>query len=226
MMTADNFSVIMPVYNGEKYIREAIESVLSQSLPGKAELIVIDDGSTDDSLSIAKSMGAVTLSQEHKHAAAARNLGIRNASREWIFFLDADDVLKEDAFSGYAGILSENSDTTGVLSKIMDFISPELTDDQKSLLIARNEPYSGPIAGATLIKKDVFETVGLFNESLSSGEGIDWLMRYRSSGLKYINADFVSAGRRLHMTNTGRVSKADERKNIAAILRQMRKNAK
>ncbi len=102
-MAADNFlvSVVIPAYNSGLYIREAIDSVLNQTF-SHLEIIVIDDGSTDDTLSIAKSFKderVQVLTQVNAGACAARNTGLRYAKGDFIQYLDADDVLDENKIS-------------------------------------------------------------------------------------------------------------------------------
>src|SRR5262249_51348475 len=85
-------SVIIPVYNASLYLREAVDSVLSQTLRPR-QIILVDDGSTDDSLEIARSYGrAVTIiTQANGNTAAARNRGLAEANQPVIAFLDNDD---------------------------------------------------------------------------------------------------------------------------------------
>lgn len=87
-------SVVIPSYNQSKTLPEAIESVLDQSI--NCELIVVDDGSTDNSLEIARSYPIKVISQVNKGLASARNTGIMNALGDYILFLDADDLLLPD----------------------------------------------------------------------------------------------------------------------------------
>ena len=92
-------SIIIPLYNKEQTIRQSIESVLSQSFRN-IELIVVDDGSTDKSVSVAESIDDSRLKlikQENAGPSAARNTGLRCARGEWVVFLDADDELCDDA---------------------------------------------------------------------------------------------------------------------------------
>jgi len=86
-------SVVIPVYNGSKYLPDALASVVNQTLK-PYEIIVVDDGSTDGSADIAKAFGEkiIVLSQANRGESAARNVGINAASGDWIAFLDADDV--------------------------------------------------------------------------------------------------------------------------------------
>jgi glycosyltransferase involved in cell wall biosynthesis len=88
-------TVVTPCYNGSPFLRETLESVLGQTYPVK-EIIVIDDGSTDDSAAIAESFGPPVrvIRQENQGESVARNRGIEEAHGDWIAFLDADDLWK------------------------------------------------------------------------------------------------------------------------------------
>ncbi|HVX00467.1 MAG TPA: glycosyltransferase family A protein [Candidatus Babeliaceae bacterium] len=86
------FTVIIPCYQQAEYLAEAIESALQQTMP--AEIIVINDGSTDNTNDIAKRYPVTLISQVNKGLAAARNTGIMNAHGEYILPLDADDILE------------------------------------------------------------------------------------------------------------------------------------
>lgn len=88
-------SIIIPVFNAEKYIAETLKSALNQTWPNK-EIIVVNDGSTDNSLAIAESFkqaGVQLITQTKKGASAARNAGLKKAQGEYIQFLDADDII-------------------------------------------------------------------------------------------------------------------------------------
>jgi len=92
-------SIIIPLYNQKEYISDCIESVLSQTIP-PLEIIVVDDGSTDGSGLIAegyKEQGIKVIHQVNKGLAPARNTGIMNSHGDYIFFLDSDDMLEENA---------------------------------------------------------------------------------------------------------------------------------
>lgn len=92
-------SIIIPSYNQQEYLSDAIESCLNQTVKNIVEIIVIDDGSTDDSLEIAKKYPVKVISQVNKGLASARNTGIMNAHADWVLPLDADDILLENAVS-------------------------------------------------------------------------------------------------------------------------------
>src|SRR5262245_20840904 len=92
-MTESLISCIVPVFNGERYLGEAIESILKQSYR-PIEIIIADDGSTDDTVTVAARYGTQIryLRQSNAGPAAARNLGLSVAAGEFVAFLDADDI--------------------------------------------------------------------------------------------------------------------------------------
>lgn len=105
-------SVIVPVYNKEKYLRRCLDSVLAQQ-HGRLELILVDDGSTDESLLICREYAAQdkrvrVIEKENGGASSARNLGIAEAVGEYIGFVDADDWIEPDMYSSLCAYLSEN----------------------------------------------------------------------------------------------------------------------
>ena len=120
-------SVIIPVYNAEKYIARCLESVLSQQ--GVQEIIVVNDGSTDDTLKIVekyvkKNSKIKLINQKNQGVSIARNKGIENSKSKYITFIDADDWLEQDAFEkAYDIILKDDSDV--VLSGFFDVYDRE-----------------------------------------------------------------------------------------------------
>lgn len=98
----EKISVIMPVYNTEKYLEESVRSIMGQTYRN-LEIICVDDGSTDGSAQILERLAGeddriVVISQENTGQGAARNAGLKAATAEWISFIDSDDTLREDAY--------------------------------------------------------------------------------------------------------------------------------
>ena len=115
-------SIIIPLYNSEKYISETIHSALNQTWSNK-EIIIVDDGSTDDSLKIAKDFAAtnaeiVLLQQPNKGASAARNAGLKKAHGDYIQFLDSDDLLSPSKIEKQVIQLCENTNHLSICSNI------------------------------------------------------------------------------------------------------------
>ena len=108
-MSHPSVSVVIPMYNDAEVVSEALDSVFAQTHQ-PSEIIVIDDGSSDDSASVVSGLGRdlTLLKQKNAGPAAARNAGINAASSEWIAFLDADDVWLEDRLASQLSVLTEN----------------------------------------------------------------------------------------------------------------------
>jgi glycosyltransferase involved in cell wall biosynthesis len=119
-------SIIIPVYNSEKYLADCIRSAIAQTWANK-EIIIVNDGSTDNSLQIAKSFAGDTVkifTQENKGAAIARNKGLAEAKGDYVQFLDADDYLSKDKIEGQ--VITLNGSTTHIsLCKTMFFYDGE-----------------------------------------------------------------------------------------------------
>lgn len=104
-MTAKKLSIIIPMYNAEKYIGNCLESILNQNLdPAQYEIIIINDGSTDKSIQIVNEYAIsndniIILSQSNSGQSSARNNGISKATGDFLFFIDADDFLIPDSLS-------------------------------------------------------------------------------------------------------------------------------
>lgn len=217
-------SVIMPAWNAEAYIEEAIRSVRTDT-PERVQIIVVDDGSDDATSRIAQEFGCQVFRKGRGGAASARNLGLTHANGEMILFLDADDRLTEGAVDRLLSPMQEDSSVCAVFAKAVDFISPELGDEEAARLRPRTEPYEGILPGCSLIRRKVFDTIGAFDSSLNSGETVEWMMKLRASGLPFMKIEDVTLERRLHLNNTGRRKPEEELKNYAAIIRRRMKKA-
>ena len=215
----ESLSVIIPAYQAEKYITQAVASVRAQNWPGQVQILVIDDGSRDNTAAAAQALGVQVLRKTQGGAASARNEGLKLATGQLILLLDADDVLTEGALAAMADAMAENG-TDAVFAMAEDFISDELTDAQKAELRPRTAPYSGVLPGCSLIKRQVFETGGLFDDTMKSGETVAWLLKLRDAGIKSVQLPTVTLKRRLHLTNTGRTQQKQEMANYAALLRK------
>ncbi len=214
-------SVIIPVYNTEKYLGEAIESVLKQTL-NPLEIIVVDDDSQDNSLQVAESFGKAIVIEKHsenKGIGASRNTGISRAKGKYLAFLDADDLWVENKLEKQVAFMKENPATNIILGNVRQFISPELPDEHKNKLKGEMENMPGFVAGTMLISVDNFNKVGMFNEKLQLGEFVDWFGRARDLGLKHKLMNEIVLWRRIHTTNVG-ITKRRHLNDYTAILRE------
>jgi glycosyltransferase involved in cell wall biosynthesis len=211
-------SVIIPVYNGERYIAEAIESVLSQECP-PIEIIVVNDGSTDRTEEVLRSYPKVQYLYQHRlGASSARNRGIRSSSREFLAFLDADDLWTHDKLRTQTALFRTDPDLDMVFGHVEQFYSPELEESLRGKVQFAPGSMPGYVPGAMLVKKTSFLKVGFFNEEFKIGEFIDWYTRALDYGLKSHLAPGVLLKRRIHDSNTG-IKERDSRKDYLRVLK-------
>ena len=199
---ADLISVIIPVYNAERYLAEAIESVLAQTRP-PAEIIIVDDGSTDESPRIARGFAKPVLyhAQSHAGAGAARNLGVALAKGEWLAFLDADDLWLPDKLASQMALLKSEPDLEMVFGGVEQFISPDLDETQCARLRIMITTGKGRHVGTMLIRRVAFEKAGHFSTALRVGEFIAWYAQAEEMGLKHGIVNEIVMRRRIHINN-------------------------
>jgi glycosyltransferase involved in cell wall biosynthesis len=212
-------SIIIPVYNYEKYLAEAIESVLAQTYQ-PIEIIVLDDGSTDRSAQTAKCFSPPVqyFYQPHGGAGAARNLGAGFAQGDYIAFLDADDLWLENKLTLQMAVFQSNPDADMVFGHVEQFISPELDEKQKSIIDCPAENMPGYLAGAMVIKKSSFTHAGSFETNWQIGEFVQWYIKVKEKGLKSFMLPEVVLKRRLHTDNMG-IRARDSRIDYVRILK-------
>lgn len=192
-------SVVIPAYNYAHYLPFAIESALIQTYK-PIEVIVVDDGSTDNTQQVVANYGKKVkyVYQQNAGLSAARNTGILSATYDYLVFLDADDVLEpvmiESAMDkffelspdyGIVACLSKYIDSNGNLIKHADFYfhpQGEITAHD-ILLMTRFAPSS------VVVKKEVFQVCGFFDTSLKSSEDRDMWIRAASKFKIYLSGE-------------------------------------
>lgn len=201
-------SVIIPVYNCERYLAEAIESALQQTYR-PVEVIVIDDGSTDGSAVVAQTFGAAVryCYQPHSGIGAALNHGVFQAKGEFLAFLDADDLWVRDKLERQMAALGANSRPALVFGHVQQFVSPDLDADVARRLRCPPELMPGYMISALLVRKDTFDLVGTFETRWLAGEFLDWCLRATDLGIRTVMLPDLVLRRRLHRTNHGIVER-------------------
>ena len=212
-------SVIIPVYNGEKYLRESIESIFSQTYTS-LELIVVDDGSTDQSRLIANSYPGIRyIFQNNAGHASARNRGIQTARGHYLSFLDADDLWLPEKLALQMAAFDAVPDLEFVTGHVKQFVSPEIDTDIESMPTISSRLFAGYSPTAILIRRSVFEKVGLFHEGLHVGEAISWFARVKEFNLKSKVLPDLVAMRRIHGSNHSTRFKREKNRAILQILK-------
>jgi glycosyltransferase involved in cell wall biosynthesis len=204
VMTYANISVVIPVHNGELHLVEAVESALRQTLAPRT-IIVVDDGSEDETPAVAARFGDKIqyLRRQHNGAASARNAGALRVETEHISFLDSDDIWTPDKLENQCVALRAAKATTMIFGHLIQFASPELRTEEVARLMFNASPMPALSACALLMRTVDFHAVGLFDESLSTGEFIEWYARAQAAGLATVVLPEVVLRRRLHRGNHG-----------------------
>jgi glycosyltransferase involved in cell wall biosynthesis len=204
MEDAPLISVIVPVYNCEHYLSEAIESILAQSYH-PMEVIVVDDGSTDGTAGVAQQyLPRVRYCyQANEGTGAARNQGIELASGEFLAFLDADDIWFEEKLMRQMAVFQADAQVDLVFGHVKQFYSPELDERIKQEARFHAEVMPAHLPCAMLAKRESFLKVGMFDTSWQVGQDVDWYMRAREQQLKAVMLPDLVYKRRLHATNKG-----------------------
>jgi glycosyltransferase involved in cell wall biosynthesis len=198
----DLISILIAVRDGANYLREAIESALGQ-LGANVEVVVVDDGSTDDSVALAESFGDSVrlLRQEPLGIGPARNAAVAASKGAFLAFLDADDRFRPHKSASQLHALLRDPDLEAVFGSMQQFISPDTPQQAETVRIPSEV---APVATPTtmLIRRDAFHRVGPF-ASIPIAVSIDWMLRAREAQLRSVTLDDVVYERRIHGTNVG-----------------------
>jgi glycosyltransferase involved in cell wall biosynthesis len=200
-MREPRLSVIIPVFNGEAYLADAIGSVRSQAHPD-LEIIVVDDGSTDGTARISRGLGDIRwLFQDNRGPAAARNRGLEAAGADIVAFLDADDLWSPVKLRVQVPRLLDDPRLDSVSGHVQ-CVKPDGPPGIGGRFVSVGAPRLLPLFGSMVARRRAFERVGQLDESLRLGEDVDWFMRAREYGLRTAVVAEVVLYYRLHGGNT------------------------
>ena len=195
-------SIVIPVFNGERFIGEAIESVLAQTYE-PIELIVVDDESTDGSAQVADAYEGVTVIRHRPNGgpAVARNRGIAVAKGACIGILDADDMMKPKRIEKQVAAVEGGSDFVLTLEELL--VEPGV--EMPEFFTARRAPISDRddlwLTSSVLVTREAIERLGPYDESLRYGEDVDFVLRAFDAALKIEMLDEKLTIRRFHGGN-------------------------
>ncbi|MCF6342538.1 MAG: glycosyltransferase [Bacteroidales bacterium] len=192
-------SIIIPVFNGEQFIREAVENILDQNYPA-IEIIIVDDGSTDNSKKVIDELPVDVryFHQPNAGPASARNRGIRDVSGDYVAFLDVDDLWPEKNLELLMTRLQQNPG----LDIVRGYAQLVIVEANGQAIYTGNPQESFPdYIGAGLYRKSVFSTVGLFDPELRFGEDSDWFNRAKEMNTNIKRLDEVTLYVRRHDKN-------------------------
>lgn len=199
-------SVIIPVYNGARFIKAALRSIQQQQ-HDMLEIIVVDDGSTDETAAAVAQSGIETryVFQQNRGAQHARNVGLQLARGELITFLDADDMWAAPKLRTQLALMPGYDVVVGY--------SRLLTKDKRPFLFLN--------LAAGLFRREAFNTIGGFAATLDTADDLDWFFRVRESDLRlFVHNDIVLYHRR-HADN---MTKCKAQQNQRELLQMLHKS--
>ena len=218
-MRSHAVSVILPVFNGARYLAEALRSVLGQTEP-PGEVLVVDDGSTDGSSEVARGFGPVVtcIMQSHAGLSSALNRGIERARGTLLAFLDSDDLWTERKLSRQLDVLAADERLDAVFAHFEQFVSPELDTAAAPDIPEGGRWLPGWLLGCMVIRTEAFHRVGSFDPQWRIGSFVDWYLRAQDAGLRATMLTDIFMHRRLHTDNMG-TREREFRRDYARILK-------
>jgi glycosyltransferase involved in cell wall biosynthesis len=215
-------SVVIPVFNGARFLAEAIDSVLAQTYPN-VEIVVVDDGSTDRTPQIIASYPAVrVLRQENAGQAAARNRGIAAATGEYVAFLDADDVMLPERLERQVAYLGERPQHACVLGRQRIAVEPGVEPPEWVGMAGENSEASDLVQPmSALVRRSALERIGPFDSSFRYSEDVDWLFRAQDGDVGVGILDDVVVVRRIHGANLTYDAESCQREAVQALKRRI-----
>ncbi|WP_278620136.1 glycosyltransferase family 2 protein [Ectopseudomonas oleovorans] len=199
-------SVVIPMYNSRDTIVPCVQSVIDQTYKGLITIVVVNDGSKDDSLAVLETAFKelpdnrvlTILNKENGGVSSARNMGINAAQTEWVAFLDSDDIWFPEKLEKQLKIISENSSIFFIGCNRNGEVYPFFGKKDKELfsLSAKEILIKWyPQTSTVIVKRDFLIRVGLYNELQSHGEDCNlWLRLLKITPLWLLNQDLVLTG--------------------------------
>src|SRR4051794_11092915 len=169
-------AVVVPVHDGARFLPDALQSVADQGLD--LEVVVVGDGSADESAEIARDLGAFCIGQPNEGPAAARNAGIAASTAPLLVFLDVDDLIPPGAVATQLAYMADHPKTEVAIGRqqydVLDGVA--LPDWAVADKVGEPDETSRPNLFASIFRRSIFDRVGGFDPSFRLSEDVDWLM--------------------------------------------------
>lgn len=195
-------SVILPVYNGEEYLQETLDSIRAQNYDN-IELIVVNDGSTDRSMDILNAENPdVLIEIDNQGAAKARNIALQKVTGEFICFIDQDDLWHVDKTTFQVEAMISNPDHMYGICFQKFFLKEgdPLPGWCKQEWL--DKPQEGLLPSALMVRSKLLESFNLIDESMPMTSDVDMFFRLRDKAIPHFNLKQPLVMRRVHKFNT------------------------
>lgn len=217
--TARDVTAVIPARNAGATIGETLDAIARQN-GGAPAVIVVDDGSSDDTAEVAARAGAVVIRTDGRGPGAARNRGIETVTTTIVAFCDADDVWAADRLRRDLSAFDDDPGLDVLLGKThFDADDPALlapyrfeSDDDSAVI---------PHFGAATMRTDVFRRVGAIDESLANYEDYEWFFRARDLGARMVTHDRIVQSRRIHTGSTSQLDPPQPADLLAVMQRSV-----
>jgi glycosyltransferase involved in cell wall biosynthesis len=201
-MNTPAVSIIVAVKDSARFLAQALDSIAAQHCD-EYEVLVVDGGSTDDSLAIARRYEHVRcLQQSGRGFTNAWNSGIEASAAEFIAFLDSDDYWAPDKLAPQLALLRAHPDAAYAFGRVRFFLEPGCALPAGFRPDILEGSHAVPSCGAMLVRRSAIDRVGLLDEGLRIASDIAWLARLRDCGASAA-LDRVLLHKRLHAANLG-----------------------
>jgi glycosyltransferase involved in cell wall biosynthesis len=220
-MSGPLVSCVVPTYNGEVYLAEALDSIFAQTHQA-LQVIVADDGSTDGTLQIAARYGprVRVVSQPNAGPAAARNLGVRASTAEFLAFLDQDDVWHPEKLARQLGRFQARPELEVSVAHVQRFWTEELPGQAEQYRGHRvSAALPGYITGTFLVRRRVFDVVGPFDAAVRFADSMEWFLRAVERGVVSELLPDVLLRHRMHGRNLSQREGEGSRDEFLRVLK-------
>lgn len=216
-------SVILPVRNGADLIHEALMSVEAALQEVEHEIIIIDDGSSDNLKSVLATWQnrIIYVSQNPSGVSVARNKGLQQARGQYVAFIDADDIWSLNHFTFLLETLKKNKSHI-ILGYTQRF---EVNTNNKKREVKKNlgSPFLFPSLGAGLFKKSVFDKVGVLEPMYELHEDIDWYLRVIEEEIKLVVVPEVVLYYRIHAKNSTKSWQPTDKRILQVLAKSLKR---
>ncbi len=235
-MTAPLISVIVPVFNGARFIAGALDCIDSQRMHcegHRLEVIAVDDASDDGNLSLGQLTAALDAGRidhlvsfaTNRGPSSARNAGLERARGDIVAFLDVDDQWAPTHLGRMLGKLANSPECGFVMCDVQCQLRAEPLPGGVETFEDFGNPGFLPVFAAGLYRREVFARVGLLDEGMRHGEDLDWFLRAREAGVHYVMTSETMLRYRVHETNMSRNRQAAYKGMARALHQSIRRRA-
>jgi glycosyltransferase involved in cell wall biosynthesis len=192
---APSIAVAIPAYNAERFLADALASILAQTRPVD-EIVVVDDGSSDRTAEVAAAHGARVLRQPNAGIGATRSRAVAATRTDLVVLLDADDLLTPNSIECRIRELEADPELEMLFGHVRHFA--ELADGSP---VALDQPQAGRVIGGLLIRRAAYDRVGPFASGLRVAEALDWMLRAGEQAVRELTVPDQVLWRRVHGAN-------------------------